>query len=397
MGDHSAKAGDWFAASHVGPDPRVWSLVGCTPSLRSLAPPSPTDVIHRLRAGLPAMQRRARELDQNGGFPTEDIAFLRSCGALQVFGHQDVAPHALFEALRLVGRGSLSVGRLFEGHVNGTRLVSWYGDRAQRLRLGEALQAGEVYGVWNTEKPPGVSVGKSRAESVLVGRKCFASGAGHIHHVIVTAALPDGRRQMVIANAHEPARADVSGWRVRGMRATQSGAYNLTGLPVNSVTRLGMPDDYEREPRFSGGAWRFTAVQLGGIERILALLRNHLAASSGKDDPLQRAHFAHALAAARSAYLWVREAATRAEAATADASDVAFVLMTRHVVEQAGLEAIEVAERSVGTRAFFDESPIDQACRDLALYLRQPAPDQALDRAAEAFIAQDCWRDDPLW
>jgi hypothetical protein len=51
----------------------------------------------------------------------------------------------------------------------------------------------------------------------------------------------------------------------------------------------------------------------------------------------------------------------------------------------------------MGTRAFFEDHPIDQACRDLALYLRQPAPDQALDRATAAFIAQDCWRDDPLW
>jgi alkylation response protein AidB-like acyl-CoA dehydrogenase len=99
----------------------------------------------------------------------------------------------------------------------------------------------------------------------------------------------------------------------------------------------------------------------------------------------------------RSAYLWVRQAAERAEAPDAGPDAIAFVLMTRGVVEAAGLAVMEAASRSVGTRAFFADHPLDQACRDLALYLRQPAPDQALDRAAAAFLERDAWRDDPLW
>jgi alkylation response protein AidB-like acyl-CoA dehydrogenase len=316
---------------------------------------------------------------------------------LQVFGGETVAPIELFQALRLVGRGNLSVGRVFEGHVNGARLVSWYGDAHQQRRLCKQLEAGEVYGVWNTEKPPGVRLTSLEGQTVLDGEKCFATGAGHIDHVIVTAASADGRQQMVIADAKDWVRADASGWCVRGMKATLSGVYNLAGLPVNAETRLGAPGDYAREPRFSAGAWRFTAVQLGGVERILSLLRDHLTTSSAGDDPVHRARFGIALASARSAYLWVREAAERAEAPTAGPAEVAFVLMTRGVVERAGLEAIAAAERSVGTRAFFEDNPLDQACRDLSLYLRQPAPDQALDRGAAAFLDRDCWRDDPLW
>jgi len=358
---------------------------------------SPALVIDRLRAALPTMQLRARGLDLHGGFPVEDMAFLHSCGALKVFGASEATPLDLFEALRLVGRGSLSVGRVFEGHVNGARLVSWYGDQAQRLRLTEQLEAGEVYGVWNTERPPGVRLADRNGQTVLAGEKCFATGAGYIDQVIVTAATEDGRKQMIIAAARDLARADASGWCVRGMKATLSGVYDLTGLPVDSATRLGAPADYEREPRFSAGAWRFTAVQLGGVERVLSLLRDHLATSNAGEDPVHRARFGLALASARSAYLWVREAAQRAEAPTAGPAEIAFVLMTRGVVERAGLEAIATAERSVGTRAFFEDNPLDQACHDLSLYLRQPAPDQALDRAAAAFIAEDCWRDDPLW
>jgi alkylation response protein AidB-like acyl-CoA dehydrogenase len=321
---------------------------------------------------------------------------MRSCGALTLFGGETSAGD-LFEALRLVGRGSLIVGRIFEGHVNGARLISWYGDDRQRHILTNQLTGGEVFGVWNTEKPPGVRVENHDGQQSLVGQKTFATGAGYIDHAIITAALTDGKKQMVIVDANDPARADASGWRVRGMRATLSGVYDLSGLPVDTSSLLGGTADYEQEPRFSAGAWRFTAVQLGGVERVIALLRDHLAGTAAGADPIQRARFGQALAAARSAYMWVRQAAERAEGPDAGAAEIAFVLMTRGVVERAGLTAIEAAERSVGTRAFFDDAPLDQACRDLALYLRQPAPDQALDRAAAAFIAHDCWLDDPQW
>src|SRR5579875_1202904 len=167
-------------------------------------------------------------------------------------------------------------------------------------------------------------------------------------------------------------------------------------MSLERAALLGAPDDYMMERRFSAGAWRFTAVQLGGIERVLILLRAHLA-GTGEVSAVSAARFGEALAQARSAYLWVREAALRAESADAGGEEIAFVLMTRGVVERAGLCVMEAATRTIGTRAFFSEHPVDQACRDLALYLRQPAPEQALDRAARAFIAADAWRDDPLW
>jgi alkylation response protein AidB-like acyl-CoA dehydrogenase len=351
----------------------------------------PAEVIARLRGALPEIQSHAADLDARGAFPAEDIALLRDIGALEAFARDEATPRQLMEALRLVGRANLSLGRVFEGHVNGARLVGWYGDARQRRWLDEALGAGRTFGVWNTERAPVTIDG-----GALRGGKTFATGAGFIDHAIVTATT-DGGRRMVLADARRIERADPASWRVRGMKATVSGTYDLTGLAADTQTLLGAPGDYEGEPRFSAGAWRFTAVQLGGVERIVGLLRDHLAATPAKDDPIQRARFGAVLAAARSAYLWVREAAERAEAADAGADEIALVLMTRGVVERAGLAAMEAAARTVGTRAFFEDHPLDQACRDLALYLRQPVPDQALDRAAAAFIDHDCWRDDPLW
>lgn len=354
-------------------------------------------MIARLRAALPAIQARAPALDASGAYPTEDIALLREINALEAFGGHEISPLDLMEALRLIGRANLSLGRIFEGHVNGARLLAWFGDERQRRGLDDALQSGRVFGVWNTERAPVKIEAHANSGAALRGGKSFATGAGFIDFAVITAIAEDGGRQMIIVPADIAARADPASWRVRGMKSTVSGTYDLTGLPAGPEERLGKPGDYEREPRFSAGAWRFTAVQLGGIERIMTLLRDHLAESPAKTNPIHRARFGEALAATRSAYLWVREAALRAEAPEAGAAEIAFVLMTRGVVERAGLQAMEAAARIVGTRAFFEDHPLDQACRDLALYLRQPVPDQALDRAAAAFIEQDCWRDDPLW
>jgi alkylation response protein AidB-like acyl-CoA dehydrogenase len=339
---------------------------------------------------------RALALDRQGAYPAQDIALLRDIGVLAAFGAEGATADQLFEALRIVGRANLSLGRLFEGHVNGARLVAWYGSDPQRRRLGRDLADGRVHGVWNSEPSPGVTISDDD-RPVLIGKKHYATGAGSIDRAIVTARTASGERQMLIVDAADPRRADLSGWRVRGMKATQSGSYDLTGLPADA--RLGSPADYEREPRFSGGAWRFTAVQLGGVERILRLLRQSMVTSDASSAPIKRARFAEALAAARTAWLWVREAARMAENPSDAATDdvIAMVLMARGVVERAGFEVMEAAARIIGTRAFFDDEPIDLAVRDLSLYLRQPVPDQARDRAATQFLARDAWPLDRLW
>lgn len=358
---------------------------------------APAAVLRRLADAVPIIQSRAAELDREPVFPAEDMDLLRQIGALEVFGSSAPKPLELMQALRLVGRANLSLGRLFEGHVNGARLVEWYGEDAQRRRLARDLVDGAVFGVWNTEPAPGVRIVRGASGEVLAGAKSYASGAGAIQRAIVTAIDPSGARRMVLVDGDDPLRADPAAWRVRGMKATLSGLYHLDGLPVDAETLVGGADDYQREPRFSAGAWRFTAVQLGGVERILGLIRNHLVAAPDHGGMVHRARFASAVAATRTAWLWVREAAMRAEAEEAGSDEVALVLMTRGVLERAGLEVMEAAARLVGTRAFFTDHPIDLACRDLALYLRQPAPDQAADRAAQSLLLKDAWREDPLW
>lgn len=302
---------------------------------------------------------------------------------------------AMLDVLRGVGRSDLSVGRLYEGHVNALKLFDWYGAPSQKAWLADALHAGRLFGVWATEPAPGVGLHHHNAGWSLCGAKAFATGAGGLDHAIITARPADGKRRLVVVPANDPDRTDLSDWRVRGMRATGSGRYDLSGLVVTEADLLGEPGDYDQEPRFTAGAWRFTAVQLGGIEALLIEIRAAMSATA-REDPLQRAKFAEAVVASRTACLWVREAALRA--ADDDADAPAFARLTRGVVERAGLDIMELAARIVGTRSAFDGQRIDKITRDLSLYLRQAGPDHARDQAALTWLDHDAWgQDDRLW
>ncbi|BCA61166.1 hypothetical protein HMP09_0400 [Sphingomonas sp. HMP9] len=351
---------------------------------------------------LEAVRALAADWDRANGeeaFPATRVAALHDAGALAAFTDVSTPERtdALVDVLRAIGGADLSLGRVFEGHVNAAQLIAAYGNDAQRRTLADDLEAGRVCGVWNTEPTPGLSIRQDGADRwSLHGRKSFATGAGHLDSILVTARDATGGKQLVLVRiAGETARTDNSGWQVRGMRGTCSGMFDFSDMPIGPAGMIGAPDGYETEPRFSAGAWRFTAVQLGAIEALVRHLRDHLVQTGKGSDPIQRARFADCLTETRSAGLWVRRAAHLAETQAAEA--IPFVLMTRGVVEEAGLRTMEAAARAVGTASFFAASRIDRITRDLGLYLRQPVPDQARDRAAAAWLEDDCWGDDRWW
>lgn len=338
-------------------------------------------------------------------YPADSIAVIVGSGLHRTFapiesggdGFSDPVSEAMamLNLLRIIGRADLSLGRLYEGHVNAMKLYGWYGSEEQKVWLGKVLEKGAMFGVWATEPTPGVALHEDADGLRLDGAKSFATGAGGLAYALITARPNEGARRLVAVPANEAVRADLSGWRVRGMRATGSGSYNLSGLQPEALDLLGAPGDYDRDPRFTAGAWRFCAVQLGGIEGLLIEMRKSLS-DVARQDPLQRAKFADAVAATRTAGLWVREAALRAARDDADAPD--FARMTRGVVERSALDVMELAARAVGTRSAFDGQRIDKIIRDLSLYLRQAGPDYARDQAALAWLNHDVWGDgDALW
>lgn len=338
-------------------------------------------------------------------YPADSIALLVRAGLHQTFapvasggqpfGDEAERHRTMLDVLRIIGRADLSVGRLYEGHVNAMLLFGWYGTPKQLQTLERSLGAGAIYGVWATEPPPGVAIAETASGRVLAGGKSFATGAGGNSHALITARCPGGDTQLVIVRADDPERTNLSNWRVRGMRATGSGSYALDGIAVSEEDCLGDPGVYHRDPWFTTGAWRFTAVQLGGIEGLLAEIRTAMRPAA-REDPVQRARFADAVAATRTAYLWVRECALRA--ASEDADGPAFAQMTRGIVERAGLDVIEAAARITGTYSALDGTRIDKISRDLSLYLRQAGPDYARDQAAKAWLDRDPWGlADQLW
>ena len=221
--------------------------------------------------------------DGQGGFPAQAIARLRRAGHLaaplpEALGGAGLCEPARVDALRAllteIGRDDLAVGRLFEGHVNALALVLRYADTAVAERLARDAAEGQLFGVWNTEPAEGGLV--LDGADGLEGVKTYASGAGFVTRPLVTARIADGRRLMLVLRLEPGERADLSDWRVHGMRTTATGTVDFSGLGLRDGEVIGAPDDYWRQPFFFAGAWRFLAVQLGGIEAVICALAARL-------------------------------------------------------------------------------------------------------------------------
>ena len=120
----------------------------------------------------------------------------------------------------------------------------------------------------------------------------------------------------------------------------------------------------------------------------MTLLRDQLRAAGRLDDPHHLHRLGTAMIACETARLWVREAARAAEDPGADPADaVAYTGLARIAVETACLDAMRLVQRSLGLSAFRRGNPVERICRDLATYLRQPAPDAVLTEAASALRA----------
>jgi hypothetical protein len=173
------------------------------------------------------------------------------------------------------------------------------------------------------------------------------------------------------------------------MRAAVTGMVDFSGVTLDHDAVLGRPGDYLREPDFSCGAWRGSAVAQGGLTALLEGAIDELRARGRLDNPHQLARVGEAAIARETCALWIRSAARIAEDGRADPREaVAYVGLARIAVETACLDAIRLVQRSLGLSAFRQGHDIERICRDLGTYLRQPAPDDVLTEAA-AWYARD--------
>ncbi len=357
-------------------------------------------LLARVAAMLPEWAEGGARLDAEGRAPETELRQLRDAGALASplpvalgglgLGTEPSGAAGLLGLLRLIGRGNLSLGRIFEGHVNALKLVALYGSADQFRRAAEDAGGGHLFAIWATETANPVRIARLPPPAALRGGKGFCSAAALATRALITATSDGGEARMLLIPLRAGERARIGLYDTQGMRACGTGSVDFTGIAFPEAALIGQPGDYLRQPEFSAGAWRASAVALGGLDALVDQVRRQLVARDRQDDPHQRARLGKILLAAETASLWAAKAARVAEGGQASAGDVAgYVNLARIAVEGACLDAMRLAQRSLGLAAFVRPNPVERLLRDLATYLRQPAPDATLTEAAAWFTDRD--------
>jgi alkylation response protein AidB-like acyl-CoA dehydrogenase len=347
-----------------------------------------SELFKSVAALVPELAQEAANYDRAAGFPFASLAMLREAGLLMApvpvkfggFGLNDSADaEGLFRLLHLLGYADLPLGRIFEAHVNALELVRQYGTPRQVEAAALAAQAGDLFALWVTD--PAKQGVQLSPDLVLTGEKWFCSAAGFAKQALITAQTEAGS-QMVLLPLTGRIRVTDRGVRLAGMRAAVTGSVDVSGVVVAEEALIGDPGDYLREPIFSTGAWRSSAVALGGLAALTDAGRDELCSRGRADNPFQRMRFGQSLIAHETGRLWLLEVTRRLGSDEA----VAYVNLARTAIETTCLDAVRHIQRSLGLSAFMQGSKAERIARDLATYLRQPAPDEVLVEAAGYFI-----------
>lgn len=291
-----------------------------------------------------------------------DTGLLADCEAL---AHHPADPRDLVHALAVIGRASLSAGRILEGHVNAVKLLHLHGGPLEPIRDGK------LHGIWGAEGPAPVRI----ENGVLRGQKLFCSGSDVLDRIIVTARQGDRPQLLLFTRDQLADRLFPDEWQVSGMRATASGRCDLDGLAVADAVPLGQPGDYLTEPHFHGGVWRYAAVHLGGMRALMAITADQLQARGQADAPLQAMRLHRMVTACETARLWLEQAACAVERPEATAADAETAILARLKTAEEAATVLTLADQALGAASFATRHPADRIRRDLNFYLRQADPD----------------------
>ena len=324
----------------------------------------------------------APERDRDGEFPAKAFAGLQRLGLIGKPPLQTEEIASLLRVLAAIGRGNLSVGRIYEGHVNALLLLQRFGTSAQRAVYSDAATKGALFGVWNTDAHDNPV---RLEDGVLKGAKSYASGADGLSQAIITTPRPEGR-QMLIVPVKELF-IDRNWWKPHGMRASGSHVTKFD-IPIEAHQFLGAPNDYLAEPLFSAGVIRCAAVHVGGTHAVFDAALCHLK-RTGRARELHQQHRLGLMATeVAGGYAWLDYAAAtwmRMDR-TLSAAIIACMNAARGAVENGALNVMELAERSVGAAGMMQSHPLERLSRDLRTYLRQPNPDGALMSVGAAVV-----------
>lgn len=356
-----------------------------------------------LREALEEIEAGAAARDETPGFPSEAFALLAEAGALALpapevvagTGRRSTFAHE-WDTVRAVTRADGSVGRIYDGHLNGVERVSVAAPEPLRSRELAAVAAGELLlGVWGADPAPGEGKpARLTGDGTAVeGVKTFCSGAGGVHRALVLVRGPDDApgpphlAYVDLSGAPKRHEVDRSWYRGAGMRSSESHRVVFDGAPVLAV--LGGPGEISREPYFGRDAVRTAASWSGiadrAVDSALGTLASKTDASDAEPDDIVSLAAGRMLAAQGTIDHWLEHAARTADG-DPEAPFAALSIRLRSQVADACREILDEAARACGSRPFAIAGPLDRARRDLELFLLQHRLDPLLARAGRQAI-----------
>lgn len=354
------------------------------------------------KKALVQIEALANQTENDKSGPIVEIELLRQCGALQMvlpgnlLDFNEPNTLTLLKILRDIGRANLSVGRIFEGHINALYLIHLFATKEQKTNwFSGVAENGDLFGVWNSQDQNGTSFVSSQRSFELKGFKTFCSGCTFVNKALITGQIKHKSRdgwQMAIVDMDrlEDRQIDFESWKPLGMQASGSYSVNFSGFKLKTKDLLGDIGNYYKQPYFSGGAIRFAAVQLGGAEAIAYGTINYLKILQRTDDPIQQLRLSKMMSAITAGNLWISQAGKHYDTWAGDQHNenklLAFANMTRAAIEEICLQVIEDSNRCVGAKGLMAPFAFGRMTRDLTFYLRQPAPDATRLAVAEYFI-----------
>ena len=353
-------------------------------------------------AVLTQVSEGAASRDAEPSFPQRPFRVLAEAGLLALpvpdpvesYGRQASFGEE-WRVLRAVARADGSVGRIFDGHLNGVERVAALAPEPLRTRELEAINAGELLlGVWGADPIPGEGPPARLVETaggpVLNGVKTFCSGSTGLDRALVAVRGVDGEPGpplLAYVDLSEGIVVDRTWFRGYGMRSSESHRVVFEGARVLAV--LGVPGELVREPYFSRDAIRTAASWAGIADLAVQSALDTLAAKSAGRDPDDIVSLAAGklLAAQGTMDRWLEHAAREADA-NPGKSLAGFSVELRSEIARACREILDEAARACGSHPFAVAAPLDRARRDLELFLLQHRLEPALSRAGRRAISE---------
>ena len=166
----------------------------------------------------------------------------------------------------------------------------------------------------------------------------------------------DGESRMLLLPLPGGERIERLSGRLQGMRGAHTQQIVFDGFSIQPEAFIGICRRLHTGASISAGAWRTSAVTVGGLEALVGEAMAQLVARGRDRNPHQQSRMGRAIIAQETARLWCSRAAVIAEDLGVDARQkTAYVNLARIAIESATLEALRLVQRSIGLVGFLSQ------------------------------------------